>query len=247
MLKEIRKQQLITAALVMLEFVIFSILIAMLHTLGNNTWNAMAMEIGMTTLLLSAVLLTMVRCSRKIRDSANNLTEDLNAQKNAVNTLQTKFEEAIEKRVYELQVVNGSLNREIGERTQAEEEIRELQKQLRLILDSAGEGIFGLDNHGNVTFMNKAASLMVGWEIEDMLGKSHHELIHHTHPDGTVHPEEDCPIYMAYRDGDVHYRSDDIFWCKNGTSFPVEYSSTPIRDHGMLTGAVVVFRDPSFN
>lgn len=194
-------------------------------------------------LLLGSVLLTMARCSGKIRDRANNLTEDLNTQKTAVDTLQTKFEEAIEKRVYELQVVNGSLNREIGERTQAEEEIRELQKQLRLILDSAGEGIFGLDNHGNVTFMNQAASLMVGWEIEDMLGKSHHELIHHTHPDGTDHPEEDCPIYMAYRDGDVHYKSDDVFWCKNGTSFPVEYSSTPILDRGILSGAVVVFRD----
>jgi hypothetical protein len=48
---------------------------------------------------------------------------------------------------------------------------------------------------------------------------------------------------MAYRDGLVHYKTGDIFWCKNGSSFPVEYVSTPIRDHGMLTGAVVVFRD----
>lgn len=242
-MKEIKKQQLITAALVAVEFVIFTVLIAMLHTLGSDSWNTMIVEICMTALLLGSVLLTMARCSRKIKNSANSMTEDLAAQKNAIHTLQTQFEEAIEKRVYELQVINGALNREIGERTQAEEEIRELQKQLSLILDSAGEGIFGLDNQGNVIFMNRAASLMVGWEVEEMLGKSHHELIHHTHPDGTVHPEEDCPIYMAYRDGEVHYKSDDVFWNKNGASFPVEYSSTPIRDRGMLTGAVVVFRD----
>jgi len=197
----------------------------------------------MTVLLFAAVLLTIFRYSKQIKNSANSLTEDLASQKKSLQTLQTQFEEAIEKRVYELQVINGALNREIGERTQAEEEIRDLQKQLSLILNSAGEGIFGLDNHGNVTFMNSAASLMVGWDVKELLGKSHHELIHHTHPDGTVHREEDCPIYMAYRDGLVHYSSDDVFWCKNNTSFPVEYSSTPIRDHGMLTGAVVVFRD----
>lgn len=243
MLKEIQKQQLITAALVAAEFVIFTALIAILHTLGSETWNTMVVEICMTALLLGSVLLTMARCSRKIKNSANSLTEDLATQKNAINTHQTQFEEVIEKRVYDLQVINGALNREIGERTQAEEEIRELQKQLHLILDSAGEGIFGLDNQGNVIFMNRAASLMVGWEVEEMLGKSHHELIHHTHPDGTAHPEEDCPIYMAYRDGQVHYKSDDVFWNKNGASFSVEYSSTPIRDRGMLTGAVVVFRD----
>jgi PAS domain S-box-containing protein len=157
--------------------------------------------------------------------------------------VQVQFEEAIEKRTFELQVANGALNREIAERIQAEEETRDLQKQLNLILDSAGEGILGLDNHGKVIFINRAASLMLGWEVEELLGNTHHELIHHTHADGTVHPEETCPIYMAYRDGHVHYKTGDVFWCKNGTSFPVEYVSTPIRDRGMLSGAVVVFRD----
>ncbi|MBW1635302.1 MAG: PAS domain-containing protein [Deltaproteobacteria bacterium] len=244
MLKIIQRQRQITAALLTGEFILFTIFIIFSPNLADGPGSSgIIVQIGLTALLFVAVLLTVFQYSKQIKTGADNLKEDLADQKKSMRTLQTQFEEAIEKRVYELQVINGALNREIGERTQAEEEIRDLQKQLSLILNSAGEGIFGLDNHGNVTFMNSAASLMVGWDVEELLGKSHHELIHHTHPDGNAHKEEDCPIYMAYRDGLVHYSSDDVFWCRNGSSFPVEYSSTPIRDHGMLSGAVVVFRD----
>jgi len=193
--------------------------------------------------LLVAVLLSLRHSIKQQETIIGNLKKELTAEKREYHTIQAKFDEAIEKRTFELQRVNGALNREIAERIQAEEEVRELQKQFHLILDSAGEGILGLDNQGKVIFMNKAASLMLGWETEELLGNTHHELIHHTLPDGTAHPVEKCPIYMAYRDGQVHYKTGDIFWCKNGTSFPVEYVSTPIRDRGMLTGAVVVFRD----
>lgn len=200
------------------------------------------------TCILAAVLLGMVlhtvsRSARHMEMRLTSLQSQLATENTASRDLQLQFEEAIEKRTIELQIVNGSLNREIAERIQAEEEVRELQKKLKLILDSAGEGILGLDHHGEVTFINQAASLMLGWEAEELLGHTHHELIHHTNPDGSAHPVENCPIYMAYRDGKVHYKTGDIFWCKNGSSFPVEYVSTPIRDRGMLTGAVVVFRD----
>ncbi len=193
--------------------------------------------------LLVAVLLTILRSLDQQENTINNLNKELAIEKNSNRNVQAQFDEAIEKRTFELQRVNGALNSEIAERIQAEEEARELQKQFNLILDSAGEGILGLDNHGKVIFINKAAALMLGWEVEELLGNTHHELIHHTHADGTAHPVEMCPIYMAYRDGQVHYKTGDVFWCKNGTSFPVEYVSTPIRDRGMLTGAVVVFRD----
>jgi PAS domain S-box-containing protein len=122
---------------------------------------------------------------------------------------------------------------------------KQLQRQMELILNSAGEGIFGLDNQGRVIFVNQAALLMLGWQKEDLTGKSHHELIHHHRADGSLFPEDECPIYMAYRDGKVHFSSDDIFWCKDGTSFHVEYVSTPIKEEGRLIGAVVVFRDKS--
>lgn len=244
MMKNIKRKQLMAGSLILVEFIVFTGLVTLLQSLGRYAEKSKFVILCiLIALLFAAVWFTVQRLFRQIEETFDSLTEDINVKKNTIDTVQTQFEEAIEKRVYELQAVNGALNREIAERTQAEEEIRELQKKLSLILDSAGEGIFGLDNHGNVTFMNRAASLMLGWEIDELLGKNHHKLIHHTHPDGSAHPEEVCPIYMAYRDGMVHYKSNDVFWCKDGTSFPIEYTSTPIRDRGMLTGAVVVFRD----
>lgn len=227
------------------EFIVFAGLIALLHFLDNTaTATNLFIEVFLlTSLLLISVILTINHSSKQQHNTIINLQKELSAEKREYRTIQAQFDEAIEKRTFELQRVNGALNREIAERIQAEEEVRGLQKQLHLILDSAGEGILGLDNQGKVIFMNKAASLMLGWEPDELIGNTHHELIHHTLPDGTAHPVEICPIYMAYQDGQVHYKTGDIFWCKNGTSFPVEYVSTPIRDRGMLTGAVVVFRD----
>ncbi len=227
------------------EFIVFASLVALLGFLDNTAgMQTMLIILCLLTpaLLLSAIL-TLRYATKQQQNITTNLKKELAAEKREYQTIQAKFDEAIEKRTFELQRVNGALNREIAERIQAEEEVRGLQKQLHLILDSAGEGILGLDNQGKVVFMNKAASLMLGWKAEELIGNTHHELIHHTLADGTAHPMEICPIYMAYRDGLVHYKTGDVFWCKNGTSFPVEYVSTPIKDHGMLTGAVVVFRD----
>jgi PAS domain S-box-containing protein len=158
---------------------------------------------------------------------------------------QASLEETVERRTFELAVVNGSLHREIAERIQAETESRELQKRFEIILDSAGEGIFGIDTKGNVTFINKTASRLLGWHRQDLIGKSHHDLVHHSHKDGSKYPITDCPIYMAYKDGAIHCSSDETFWTKSGKSFPVEYTSTPILENDILTGAVVVFKDIS--
>lgn len=244
MLTVIQKKKISITLFILFEFIIFTlVLFSEPINLQPNALPTSRSTLWLILFLFSAVLLTFFHFSRQIDRDILSLQADLTAQKETNKMLKNQYEETIEKRIFELQVINGTLNREIAERIQAEEEIRELQKQLSLILDSAGEGIFGLDNRGKVIFMNQAASVMLGWEVEELVGQSHHELVHHTHPNGENHPEEDCPIYMAYRDGLVHYNSDDVFWCKNGSSFPVEYISTPIRDRGMLTGAVVVFRD----
>ena len=234
----------ITAWIVGAEFIGFLVIDLLWRRQGSGAgMTGEALEICLLALLLAAVLFTVGRPLARQRRRIDRLDRDLAEAKAECHSQRAEFEESLEKRVFELQVVNGALNREIAERIQAEEEVRGLQKQLQLILDSAGEGILGLDNQGRVVFINRAALLMLGWQMDELLGNTHHQLIHHTRPDGTPHPMEDCPIYMAYRDGLVHYNSGDVFWCKNGTSFPVEYVSTPIRDRGMLTGAVVVFRD----
>ncbi len=130
------------------------------------------------------------------------------------------------------------------ERKRAEEALEQLRRQNELILHAAGEGIYGLDVHGNTTFVNPAAARMIGWKAEELIGKPQHDVLHHSKSDGTPYPKEECPIYAAFRDGAVHHVTDEVFWRKDGTSFPVEYISTPIRDErGKLVGAVVTFKD----
>jgi PAS domain S-box-containing protein len=123
-------------------------------------------------------------------------------------------------------------------------ELGRLEKQNALILDATGEGIFGLDLEGRATFINPAAAAMLQWDAVETLGQPTHALYHHTRADGTPYPREACPICAAYRDGKVHRVTDEIFWRKDGTSFPVEYVSTPLYDEaGALAGAVVTFQD----
>lgn len=109
-------------------------------------------------------------------------------------------------------------------------------------LASTEEGVYGLDRSGKTTFVNPAAARMIGWEAGDLIGQSLHEVLHHTKPDGTPYPREECPIYAALSDAEVHKIQNEVFWRKDGTSFPVEYTSSPIWDDKELTGAVVIFR-----
>ncbi len=117
------------------------------------------------------------------------------------------------------------------------------QETSRLILESAGDGIYGLDRDGFVTFVNPAAYHMTGWTLADLEGRTQHSMVHHSHADGSSYPRGDCPIYHALRDGLVHHREDEVFWRKDGSCFPVAYTSTPLRRDGEIVGAVVVFRD----
>ncbi|MBU0622321.1 MAG: PAS domain S-box protein [Gammaproteobacteria bacterium] len=129
-----------------------------------------------------------------------------------------------------------------GQRKIAQEEVVQLSLQNKLILDSTGEGIYGLDTHGRCTFVNPAALQLLGFKVEELLGQHIHTAIHHTRQDGSPYPEEACPILAVYKQGVVH-RGNDLHWRKDGSSFPVEYISTPILEAGKITGAVVVFRD----
>jgi len=132
---------------------------------------------------------------------------------------------------------------DITERKKTEDALERLRRQNELILNSAGEGIYGLDLQGNATFVNPAAARMVGWEIEELLGKPMHALLHHSKSDGTPYQEEECPIYAAFKDGTIQYLDNEVFWKKDGTSFPVEYISTPLRERSKIVGAVVTFQD----
>ncbi len=125
-----------------------------------------------------------------------------------------------------------------------ERTVRDREKRLRTILDFTSEGIFGLNNDGKTTFVNPAAVRMCGWPPEALIGKNQHERLHHSHADGSVYPWETCPIHLTMVDGLVRRIDNEVFWRKDGTSFPVEYVSTPILGEADdIQGAVVVFRD----
>jgi PAS domain S-box-containing protein len=128
---------------------------------------------------------------------------------------------------------------------QAFEELRHLRTMHELILDAAGEGIYGLDNDGRATFGNAATMEILGWKPQDVLGKRVHDMHHHSHADGSPYPHTECPIYAALHDGEVHRVDEEVFWHLDGSAVPVEYTSTPILQQGEIQGAVVVFRDIS--
>jgi diguanylate cyclase (GGDEF)-like protein/PAS domain S-box-containing protein len=127
----------------------------------------------------------------------------------------------------------------------AMERLAESEAETRLILDSAGEGIYGVDMDGNVMFTNPAAGRMLGYEMHELLGQPTHALLHHTHANGTPYPREQCPVIISLSDGIARTVTDEVFWRKDGTSFPVEYTATPIYKRGMISGAVVTFNDIS--
>ncbi|MCW8891094.1 MAG: PhnD/SsuA/transferrin family substrate-binding protein [Sedimenticola sp.] len=121
-----------------------------------------------------------------------------------------------------------------------------LERQYELILNSVADGILGVDLDGNTTFANRAMTQITGWQLEDLLGKNQHQLLHHTRADGTPHPADQCPVYATCHDQIPRFVNDDVFWKSDGTCFPVEYSSTPIKNERLKTvGSVVVFRDIS--
>ena len=132
---------------------------------------------------------------------------------------------------------------DVTERKRFEEALERLSQWHEMVLKSAGEGIFGLDLHGKVTFANPAALEMTGWSTQDLLGRPLHNLLPHTNPDDAPYPREQCPIYAALEDGATYSRDVEVFWRKDGTSFPVEYTSTPILEDGDIVGAVVTFQD----
>ena len=124
-------------------------------------------------------------------------------------------------------------------------ELTRLQVENQLILDAAGEGIYGLNCQGKTTFLNAAAVDILGWREDDILGKPIHNIHHHSHADGSHYPREECPIYAALTDGEVHRVDDEVFWNSKGKPIPVEYTSTPIWQANKIAGAVVIFRDIS--
>ncbi len=117
------------------------------------------------------------------------------------------------------------------------------RRQLEMLLESAGEGIYGIDLAGRCIFINRAGAEMLGYTPDEVLGRNMHYLIHHSHPDCALMPVHDCRIFRAFREGAGCRVEDEVLWRRDGSAFPAEYASYPIRDGEKVVGAVVTFSD----
>jgi len=150
--------------------------------------------------------------------------------------------ETLEQRAAEVEagrIYNGGLM----EWQRAQSFFADLERENQLILNAAGEGIYGVNADGKTTFVNRAAQEMLGWTTQDLLGQDIHAKIHHHHLNGEQYPSHECPIYQSFRYERVHRIEDEVFWRKDDKPIRVEYVSTPIYDGPQLVGAVVIFRD----
>lgn len=126
---------------------------------------------------------------------------------------------------------------------EANKEIERLRSLIDTILNSIKHGIYGVDIEGNITFINPEACTYLGYKEEELLGKKSHVMFHHSHIDGSNYPIEACPARQAIEHGVSQFVYDEVFWRKDGTSFPVEYYCTPIIQNNKKVGAIISFRD----
>ncbi len=167
----------------------------------------------------------------------------LKTQSEALQQSASSLEQTVKTRTNDLLKTKQSLEQEVQERKFASEQLEKMSRQNQLILNSVGEGIYGLDVQGRVTFINPAGASLLGYDIEELLHTPIHETIHHTQEDGTLYPRNLCPLHGGFLRGQSHRGDNELLWRKDGTSFPVEYISTPILEQEKIVGVVVSFSD----
>jgi diguanylate cyclase (GGDEF)-like protein/PAS domain S-box-containing protein len=133
---------------------------------------------------------------------------------------------------------------DVTERKRAEFAISESHQKISALLNSMAEGAYGVDTNGNCTFVNDSFLQILGYtSADDVIGKHIHELIHHSHVDGSLYPETECRMYAAYKQNRKIHCADEVFWRKDGVAIPVEYWSQPILTNGVMMGAIATFID----
>ena len=180
---------------------------------------------------------------------------DITARKQAEDGLR-QYREHLEEMVM---VRTQELQNEINERKLTESMLQKYADQLeasssdllfveertKQILETLSDGLYGVDDEGRITFINPAACDMLGYEQEQLLGKHSHTLFHHSRPDGTAYPVEECPVHASCAAGTVVRADNEVYWHNDGHAIPVEYTVAPIRKGDWVVGAVVSFHDIS--
>ncbi len=163
----------------------------------------------------------------------NNLTQTHSTLQAELNQ-RKQTEKSLAQQTLQLERSKDVLEMHVTARTQ---ELQKLQRRNELILNSAGEGICGFDLTGRITFVNPAAARITGWRIEDMLGKTEEEIFFPLKSRGTAKGA------ALLKNEKGEYLSEQAFYRRDGSSFPVEYLRSDIREKDKTVGAVVMFKD----
>jgi two-component system sensor histidine kinase/response regulator len=218
--------------------------------------------LGISLLLLSGLTLLglrrfVIRPLQDFEEAAREITltrnythqlktpsnDEIGSLSDAFNVMMKSIHEtdrALRKSERELKNHRDNLEKLVAERTA---DLLKSEERMRLVLDSAGDGIIGVDSEGRATFVNNAAEHMLGFGEGELIGKPIHETIHHSRSDGSPYPADECPMRAAFTDGVVHRVEEEILWRKDGTEFQAGYAANPIRMEGRVIGAVIVFED----
>jgi PAS domain S-box-containing protein len=200
-----------------------------------------------------AVAIYQSRLYKQVHALNADLKLDIQKRRQAeqeVVALNTELESRVLERTAQLQQANEDLVKEIKEREriwvahqQTEASLERLSRHNQLILNSAGEGIYGLNLQGKITFANPAAARILGYEVNQLIGQWMHTLLHHSQPNGELYLLPESPIYATLQEGKLQQITGDLFRCRDGSMIPVEYVSSPIREQNKIAGAVILFKD----
>lgn len=175
---------------------------------------------------------------------SNPIIERLEDSEANLLQLNEELEQRVQLRTAQADTINRQLSQEIHVRKQVAEALQRSEQQVRLLLDSTAEAIYGLDLEGVCTFANAASVRLLGYQSsDDLVGKKMHNLIHHTRSDNSPYPEVECPIYSSFRTGRRNHVDDEVLWRFDGSSFWAEYWSYPILSEDRIVGSVVTFLD----
>ncbi len=185
-----------------------------------------------------------IQAAKDSEDEVGVLIDGFNEMLGEIRNRDTELRDAREDLERRVEERTAELEQEVADRQRAQEALNESEGLLRLLLDSTAEAIFGIDHDGRITFCNPATLRFLGHKNgTELLGMTAHNVMHHSHSDGTFYPIEECPIVDSRVMGVRVHSDEEVFWRANGTSFAAEYWAYPIRRDGEVVGAVVTFLD----
>ena len=202
------------------------------------------LALAWTTKMVTSTRDYSIRAGKHSEDEVGVLIDGFNEMLEQIQSRDTELRHAredLERRVADRTL---ELEQEVADRQRAQEALHESEGRIRLLLDSTAEAIYGMDREGKCTFCNPATLRLLGYEkVDALLGKQMHEVMHHSHADGTPYPIQECNIANSLNMGEGIHSDEEVFWRSDGKNFPAEYWAYPIRKEGEVVGAVVTFLD----